>query len=58
MTTPRQRKFRIGPLTTIGEVCGELAKLYRRVAHNHEFKLLGGVPPERTRQSLLLTARG
>jgi hypothetical protein len=35
MNKPRQRKFRIGPLTNIVEVCGELAKLYRRVAHDH-----------------------
>ena len=26
---------RIGPLTTIGEVCGELARLYRRTSHGH-----------------------
>jgi hypothetical protein len=27
--------FRVGKLTTIGEVCGELARLYRRTAHGH-----------------------
>jgi hypothetical protein len=34
-TTPKKRAFRIGKLNTVGEVCGELAKLYRRTAHGH-----------------------
>jgi hypothetical protein len=35
MTTLKKRQFRIGKLETVGQVCGELAKLYRRCAHGH-----------------------
>ena len=34
-TTPKKRAFRIGKLETVGQVCGELSRLYRRVAHGH-----------------------
>ena len=32
-TTPRKRAFRIGKLDTVGQVCGELSRLYKRCAH-------------------------
>ena len=35
MTKKPPPTFRIGKLTTIGEVCGELARLYKRTAHGH-----------------------
>jgi hypothetical protein len=35
MTTPKKRAFRIGKLNTVGQVCGELARLYKRTAHGH-----------------------
>jgi hypothetical protein len=34
-TTLKKRAFRIGKLETVGQVCGELAKLYRRCAHGY-----------------------
>jgi hypothetical protein len=34
-TAPKKRQFRIGRLNSVGDVCGELAKLYRRTAHGH-----------------------
>jgi hypothetical protein len=31
--TPKKRQFRIGKLNTVGQVCGELSRLYRRASH-------------------------